>query len=59
MSVTYSEGVYVALVIQHALRVRHIILPSVDYLVLPYFSTLSHKNSTDLGKKLLNVICVF
>ena len=29
---------------QHALRMRHIILSSVGYLVVPYFfSTLSHK----------------
>jgi hypothetical protein len=35
--------VSVALVIQHAKRMRHIILSSVAYLAVPYFSTLSHK----------------
>jgi len=35
--------VSVALVIQHAMRVRRIILSSVACPVLQYFSTLSHK----------------
>jgi hypothetical protein len=41
--ITYSECVSVVLVIQHAKRMRHIILSSVDCLVLLYFSTLSDK----------------
>jgi hypothetical protein len=43
ISITYSECVYVALVIQHAKRMRRIILSSVACLVLPYFYKLSHK----------------
>jgi hypothetical protein len=39
----YYECVSVALVIQHAKRMRLIILSSVDCLAVPYFSTLSHK----------------
>jgi hypothetical protein len=35
--------VSVALGIQHAMRMRHIVLPSVDCLGLPHISTLSHK----------------
>jgi hypothetical protein len=43
ISITYAECVSVALVIQHAKRMRRIILPSVACLTVPYFSTLSHK----------------
>jgi hypothetical protein len=43
MGGTYSECVSVALVIQHAKRMRCIILSSVACLALSYFSTLSHK----------------
>jgi len=42
-SITYSECVSVAWVIQHAKRMRHIILSFVACPALPYFSTLSHK----------------
>jgi hypothetical protein len=34
---TYSECVFVALVIQHAKRIHCIILPSVACLAVPYF----------------------
>jgi len=43
MMVTYSECVSVVLVIQHAKRMRRIILLSVTSLALLFFSTLSHK----------------
>jgi predicted transcriptional regulator len=43
ISITYSECVSVALVIQHAKRMRRIILSSVVCPAVPYFSTLSHK----------------
>ena len=41
--ITYSEYVFVALFIQHAKRLRRIVLFSVACPTLPYFSTLSHK----------------
>ena len=43
ISITHSEGAHVALVIQHKVRMRHIILPSVACLDQPYFATFSHK----------------
>jgi hypothetical protein len=41
--ITNSESVSIALVIQHAKRMRRIILSSVACLAVPYLSTLSHK----------------
>jgi len=46
----------VALVIQSAMRMRRIILPSVVCPALPYFLILSHKV---YNLKLLNTKCVF
>jgi hypothetical protein len=43
VSVTYSERVPVALVIQHPKCMCRIVLSNVAGLALPYFSTLSHK----------------
>jgi hypothetical protein len=40
--ITYSECGFVALVVQHAMRMRHF-MPSVASPALSYFSTLSHK----------------
>jgi len=48
ISITHSEYVCVALVIQHEMRIRCIILSSVAYPVPPYFSTLSHKGCVAL-----------
>ena len=43
VSITYSECVSAVLVIQHAIRMSHIIFVSVASVGVPYFSTLSHK----------------
>ena len=43
VSITCSEGVFVALGIQHAMRMRRTVSSSVVCLVLPYFCTLYHK----------------
>jgi len=43
ISITYSECVFVALVIQHAMRMRRNILSSVACMAVQYFPTLSHK----------------
>jgi hypothetical protein len=57
-AISITHYVSVALVIQHAKRMRRIILSSVASLALPYFSTLSHKRY-DFRKKLLSIKCVF
>jgi hypothetical protein len=43
MSIKYYECVFVALVIQHAKRMRRIVLSAVASSAIPYFTTLSHK----------------
>ena len=60
VSITHCERVCVALVIRHAMRMRHIV-SSVACPALQYFSTLSHKRHDFRGKKnLLNKkMCIF
>jgi len=53
ISITCSECVFVTLVIQHAVRMRRMILSSVDCPSLLYFSTLSHKRHDFRGKKVI------
>ena len=43
VSITYPDHVFVALCIQHAMRMRHILLSFVACPFLQYFSTLSHE----------------
>ena len=56
ISITYSECVFVGLVIQHEKCMRHIVTCGLP--ALPYFFTLSIKE-TIFRKKLLNVKFVF
>ena len=49
--ITYSVCVFVALGIQHAMRMRRIVLSSVAYLDVHYFYTLSHKRHDFREKK--------
>jgi hypothetical protein len=52
-SITYSEGLFVVFVIQHAKRTPHIILTSVPCLALPYFSRLTHRRQDFRRRELL------
>jgi hypothetical protein len=58
MIITYSECVFVALVIRHAMRMPDNVLSSVAYPSLHYFSTLCHKRQNLRKKLLLNIKCV-
>jgi hypothetical protein len=53
ISIAYSECVFVALIIQHAMRMLDN-APAVQY-----FSTLSHKRHIYEKERLLKVKCVF
>ena len=52
ISITYSECVFVALVIQHAMHMHHIVI-CMACLALQHFSTLSHKQHDFRGKKVI------
>jgi len=49
-SITYSECVSVALIVQHAKHMRRITLSSAACMALPHFSAFSHKRNDVLKK---------
>jgi hypothetical protein len=51
-------GVDVALLMQHATRICHVVTSFVAPLALPYFSTLSHKLCDFQNKSIEHKICV-
>jgi len=50
IGITHPEGMSVAVVIQHAIRMRYTI---ICRLALQYFSTLSHEGHDFRGKKVI------
>jgi hypothetical protein len=59
LSIKYLECMFVALGIQHAMRMRSIILSSAVCPALQYFPTLSHKRHYFRGGKVIeHKMCV-
>jgi len=56
--VTYSECVFEAFGIRHAKRMRRIVLSSLTYPALPYFSILSHKRHDFRKEVIEHKMCV-
>jgi hypothetical protein len=59
VDITHSECVSAALVIQHATRMRHIVLSCVGCLAIPYLCTLSHSTVRFEKKKVIQHKTVF
>jgi hypothetical protein len=55
ITVTYSECVFVTLVIQHAMSMRRILVPPVASPALLYITVIFEKRYDFLEKKVLNI----
>jgi hypothetical protein len=58
ISIKYFEFASVALITQHAIQMRSILLSPVACLTLPYFFYYYFINDAIFGKVLLNIKCV-
>jgi len=54
ISITYSESVFIALIVQNAMRMRRVVLSSVAHPAVQHSSALLHKRHDYRKRKILN-----
>jgi hypothetical protein len=58
ISITYSERAFVALVIQHEMRMRHIVICGLSGSTIYFYNNLFHKRHDFRKKKVEHDMCV-